>query len=168
MARTDPSGADRSLVDPRAGMVRLHADDAGFVRAPTPLVYRRLADVARWPTWWTGTRVRPRPPSGGDETWGLELTGVFARRLRLTARFHRWRPDRGVELAVRGDLDGRSEFWLEPLEGGTVVHHVLDAWAPAGRGAAVLRDHRRAVRRGLWGLKDLLHLEARTSAGLRP
>jgi hypothetical protein len=36
------------------------------------------------------------------------------------------------------------------------------------RPLAVLADHRRAVRRGLWALKDQLELEVRTGAGLLP
>jgi hypothetical protein len=154
--------------------VELHADEAGFVRAPAALVDRRVRDVGSWPTWWPGTRVlaRPpaRPPSPGedDEVWLLELTGAPGRRLRLEARFHGWRPDAGIRMALEGDLVGRAEFWYDPVAGGTVVHHLLAARSPLPRPGRVLRDHRRAVRRGLWGLKDALHLEQRTSAGLTP
>ena len=146
----------------------LHVDDAAFVRAPAGLVYRRLTDVSRWPTWWPGTRVRPMPPEDGDETWGLELAGAPLRRLRLAARLHGWRHDQGFALALRGDLVGRAEFWLEPGHGGTVVHHVAVASTDRPRARTVEGDYRRALRRGTWGLKDALQLEARTSAGLPP
>ncbi|HSK24428.1 MAG TPA: hypothetical protein VK906_14680 [Egicoccus sp.] len=157
--------------------VPLHVDDDGFVRAPAGLVYRRLSDVAGWPQWWSGARVRPMPPERGpdaapgdppDEVWALDLPVTSLRRLRLGARLHGWRHEQGFVLALRGALDGRAEFWLEPVAGGTIVHHLLNADVPTHRFRAVHRDYRRAVRRGLWDLKDRLHLEARTSAGLRP
>jgi len=154
--------------------VALHVDDDGFVRAPAGLVYRRLSHVAAWPEWWAGARVRPMPhaPAPGadptDEVWALDLPVAPLRRLRLAARLHGWRHEQGFVLALSGAVDGRAEFWLEPTAGGTVVHHLLNADVPADRFRAVHRDYRRAVRRGLWGLKDRLHLEARTSAGLQP
>ena len=69
---------------------------------------------------------------------------------------------------VAGDLRGRAEFWLEPTAGGPIVHHVVAATTALPRPRRVLEDPRRAIRRGLWGLKDDLHLEMRTSAGLDP
>jgi hypothetical protein len=148
--------------------MQLFADDAGFVRAPVELVYRRLTHVADWPTWWRGTLVRSLPPAAGDERWALELRGARGRRVRLAARCHGWRFNAGFSVALSGDLDGRAEFWLEPTHGGTVVHHVLVATSRAPRPSRVLADHRRAVRRGLWGLKEALELEVRSSAGLVP
>jgi hypothetical protein len=154
--------------------VDLHVDDDGFVRAPVGLVYRRLTDVAAWPTWWPGIEVwrREDPPAlpGDDpsEAWGLELRGAPLRHVRLHARVHGWRHEHGFSLSLTGDLDGRAEFWLEPGYGGTVVHHLLIATTALRSPLRVHRDYRRALRRGLWGLKDQLHLEARTSAGLVP
>lgn len=150
--------------------MELVVDDAGFVRAPAWLVYRRLNDVATWPRWWRGTRVRRLPAGDDGQAWALELQGAWLRRLRLAVVLHDWRRDKGFFLDVTGDLVGRAEFWLEEAYGGTVVHHLLSATAagPPRRGRVVLEDYRRAVRIGLWGLKDLLHLEARTSAGLEP
>lgn len=161
----------------RRSRTAVHVDDDGFVRAPAGLVYRRLTDVAGWPDWWPGVRVRPMPPEAAPdapadapehEVWALELAGAPLRRIRVAARLHGWRHEQGFVLTLRGDLQGRAEFWLEPTNGGTVVHHLLVATAPKGRARLVLTDYRRAVRRGLWGLKDRLHVEARTSAGLRP
>lgn len=148
--------------------MQVHVDDAGFVRAPVALVYRRLTDVARWPTWWPGVRVRELDRSPAGERWALELRGQPLRRIRLAVLVHGWRHDAGFELGLTGDLDGRAEFWLESAHGGTVVHHVAAAVGTLPRGGWLLADYRRALRRGLWGLKDLLHLEARTSAGLLP
>lgn len=157
--------------------VAIHVDDDGFVRAPAPLVYRRLTDVRAWPTWWPGVEVHTRPSERDpeatpeaplDEVVALELAGAPGRRVRLTARLHRWRLDTGFALALRGDLDGHAEFWLEPGWGGTVVHHLVIATTTHPRPLAVHADHRRAVRRGLWALKDLLELEVRTGAGLLP
>lgn len=147
----------------------VHIDDAGFVRAPVALVYRRLTDVGQWPAWWHGTRVRALERSRVGERWALELRGRPLRRVRLLAHVHGWRHDAGFLLGLSGDLDGRAEFWLEPGHGGTIVHHIVAAEAAVPGGERwLVSDYRRALRRGLWGLKDALHLEARTSAGLLP
>ena len=146
----------------------LHADDAGFVRAPEALIYRRLTHVAAWPSWWRGCRIDPLPAGPGGERWALSLVGARGRRLQLALRPHGWRHDLGVVLALEGHLSGRSEFWLEPTHGGTVVHHLLVATTPLRRPDRVLEDHRRAVRRGLWGLKQVLQMEVRSSVGLTP
>lgn len=148
--------------------MRLHADDAGFVRAPIELVYRRITHVARWPDWWPGTQVRSLPPEQGDEVWAVTLRGRRGRAHRVAARCHSWRFHAGFSLALTGDLDGRAELWLAREGGGTVVHALLDAEARVRRPLRLLEDHRRAVRRGLWGLKETLEIEARTSAGLQP
>lgn len=148
-------------------MMDLHVDDAGFVRAPAPLVYRRLTDIRRWPTWWPGCRILDRGVPG-EERFLVELTPGIGRRLRVAATPGDWRHEHGFGLTLTGDLDGRAEFWLEHLPAGTVVHHLLVARTPRSRPQTVLRDHRRAIRRGLWGLKDALQVEARTSAGLQP
>lgn len=146
----------------------LYVDDDGFVRAPRSLVYRRLTDIGAWPDWWRGVRVRSMPPRQGDETWGLELAGRRTRRLRVAARAHGWRHNEGFALALAGDLEAHAEFWLEEVGGGTVVHHVLTGRTPLRRPLQVHADYRRALRRGLWGLKDALQLEARSAAGLEP
>lgn len=148
--------------------MELHVDDAGFVRAPPPLVYRRLTHLAAWPEWWPGARVRDARRYPDREVWSVEFAGVRGRRLRYEVRPHGWRHEHGFLFAVNGDLMGAGEFWLEPTHGGTVVHHVLVARTELPRPMRVLADHRRAVRRGLWGLKDALQLEARTSIGLAP
>lgn len=145
----------------------LHVDDAGFVRAPAPLVYRRLTDIRRWPGWWPGCRVVDRG-APGVESFLVELSPGPGRRLRFACEPGEWRHEHGFALALAGDLVGRAEFWLEHLPAGTIVHHLLVARTDRARPHAVLRDHRRAIRRGLWGLKDALQLEARTSAGLQP
>jgi hypothetical protein len=149
-------------------MLELHVDDAGFVRAPARLVYRRLTDVGAWPSWWSGVRVRRLPPVSDDETWMIELVGAPLRRLRVGARLHSWRHSVGFSLELWGELHGQAEFWLEPGHGGTRVHHLLVAQAAPSDAHRLHADYRRAIRRGLWGLKDLVQLEARTSAGLLP
>lgn len=146
-------------------------DDAGFVRAPAWLVYRRLTDLEGWPGWWSRCRVRPLPPPAGEpsvERYALDVAVGPLWRLRMAVRPHTWRHDLGFSLAVQGDVDGAAELWLEETHGGTVVHHLARLWVPGPRPAATVAAYRRAFRRGLWGLKDALHLEARTSAGLTP
>lgn len=148
--------------------MELHTDDAGFVRGPAWLVHRRLADISGWPGWWLGTRVRPAPSGAGTGTWLVELRGAPLRRLRLIVRPHSWRHPVGFRLEVSGDLTGEAEFWLEPGHGGTTVHHLLTARTDRPAPARLRTEYRRAVRRGLWGLKDVVQLEARASAGLLP
>lgn len=148
--------------------VLLFADDATFVRAPESLVYRRLTDLAAWPTWWPGCEVTPVPSPPGAERFAVRLAIGRGRRLACMVRPHGWRHDLGVVLALTGDLDGRGELWLEPTGGGTIVHHVLAATTPRAQPVRVLAAYRRAVRVGLWGLKDLLQVEVRTSVGLLP
>ena len=148
--------------------MELHVDDAGFVRAPAPLVYRRLTHVAAWPGWWRGIRVRELERTDTDETFAIELVGARGRRLRYEIRAHGWRHEHGFLLAIRGDVVGAAEFWLEATHGGTIVHHLLVGTTSSPRPVRVLTDHRLAIRRGLWGLKDAVQLEARTSIGLVP
>lgn len=146
----------------------LHVDDAGFVRAPQALVYRRLTDLAAWPTWWRGLRLLPRPPVDDEPCWAVQLPGARLRRVRLLVRPHNWRHDAGFSLRIAGDLTGRGEFWLEATAGGTVVHHLAVLHTELAHPMRVLADYRRGIRRGLWGIKDQLQVEARTSAGLLP
>lgn len=146
----------------------LHVDDDGFVRAPTPLVYRRLTDVRSWPTWWPGTAVEERPAVDGDEAVLIGWRGGPGRRVRVHARLHRWRHDEGFALDLRGDVEGHAEFWLEPAHHGTVVHHLLIGRTDHPAPVRLHADYRRAIRRGLWACKDVLELEVRTGAGLVP
>lgn len=148
--------------------VLLHADDATFIRAPESLVYRRMTDLAAWPAWWPGCEVAHLPGGAGAERFAVRLDIGRGRSLACTVRPHGWRHDLGVVLALGGDLEGRGELWLDPRGGGTVVHHVLAATTPLTRPVRVLAAYRRAVRAGLWGLKDLLQVEVRTAVGLAP
>ena len=145
----------------------LHVDDAAFVRAPAGLVYRRLTDIGRWPTWWRGVRVVAMADAAGRETWGVELGRSRWHGLRVAAQPHGWRHDVGFTLGLVGDVEGEAEFWLEQVPGGTVVHHLMTGRA-TGPAASTLRTYRTVVRRGLWGCKDALQTEVRTAVGLRP
>lgn len=147
----------------------LHLDDAGYVRAPAALVYRRLTDLGRWPTWWPGVRTTPMADGTGREVWAVELLRVRApwRGLRVAAWPHTYRHEVGFKLALTGDLVGEAEFWLEPVGGGTVVHHLVTAEV-TGPTRSTLATYRVVARRGLWGLKDAVQTEVRTAMGLRP
>lgn len=146
----------------------LYADDRAFVRAPEALLYRRLTHVEAWPGWWPHLAVERAPGGPGDERWVVSLRAGWSRQLRLIVRPHGYRHDLGFTLGLAGDLVGRSEFWLEPTHGGTVVHHLLVARTPLARPLRLLEGFRRGVRAGLWGLKDAVQVEARTSGGLAP
>lgn len=146
----------------------LHVDDAGFVRAPQPLVYRRLTAIDAWPSWWAGLELQPRPPVGPDPVWAVRVATTRRRRLHLLLRPHGWRHDAGFRLELRGDVVGQAEFWLEATGGGTLVHHLATFRTELPAPLRVLSDYRRALRRGLWGIKDRVQVEARSSAGLLP
>lgn len=145
----------------------LHVDDDGYVRAPIALIYRRLTDIGRWPTWWSGVRTLRLSDGTGREVWALELGRSRWRGLRVAAWPHTYRHEVGFTLALTGDLVGEAEFWLEPAAGGTVVHHLLSA-EPTGRARPALATYRAVARQGLWGLKDAVQSEVRTAVGLRP
>lgn len=145
----------------------LQVDDEGFVRAPAPLVYRRLTDIGRWPTWWPGSRVTAMADAAGRETWAIQLRPVRRRALRLAVQPHAFRHDVGFHLDLSGDVTGDAEFWLERVTGGTVVHHLMQGEA-AGTPGPALRSYRAAVRQGLWGFKDAIQAEVRTALGLQP
>jgi len=146
----------------------IHADDATFIRAPESLVYRRITDLASWPSWWPGCDVATLPAPPGEQRFAVRVDAARGRRVACTVRPHGWRHDLGVVLALGGDLEGRGELWLDPSGGGTVVHHVLSATSPSPRPHRVVSAYRQAVRSGLWGLKDLLQVEVRTGVGLAP
>lgn len=139
----------------RHKVTELHIDDAGFVRVPEARCYRALTDVVGWPTFWPGTVVHAE----GDDRYAVRV-GPPARRLHLELEAGSWRHDAGFTMQLTGDVQGRWEIWLEPLPGGTVVHHVV---AAAARRPHRSRALRRWLRRGLWGLKDLLEEEARSA-----
>jgi hypothetical protein len=147
--------------------VAVFIDDAAFVRAPIELVYDRITHIGAWPSLWPGARVRSSDGDPDREWWSLELRGRWGRRVRLRVGAAAWRMHAGFAMELAGDLEGTWEIWLEPVAGGTVVHHVVLGTTP-GRQRTVREDLRRALRLGSWGLKDALQLEARTMAGLRP
>jgi hypothetical protein len=147
--------------------MQLHVDDDAFIRAPAPLVYRRLTNIGAWPQWWRGCRVEPLGDPSGTERWSMQLQTSALFALRMAATPHSYRHNAGFRLELAGDLDGFAEFWLAPNAGGTVIHHVLLA-EPAGRPVTTMRRYRTAARRGLWGLKDDLQTQVRTAVGLTP
>lgn len=151
-----------------AGDATLHTEDVALVRAAAPAVHDRLVDPLRWSAWWPGVRVQPSSFGGGVGPSLVALEVGRWRQLRLAVRPYHPRPGRGVVLDLRGDLRGRAEFWLEPVDGGVLVHHLLTATTPLAAGDRVAGWYRRAVRRGLWGLRDHLHDEVRFTMGLAP
>lgn len=152
----------------------LDIDDAGHVGAPVWLVWRRLTDVAAWPSWWVGTSVRMDDDVamlalqvvGRDWTsprrW-VPLSGG-RRRLRVAAMPHDWNHEHAFHMTLAGDVTGEVEWWLEPTPSGTLVHHLGTVVSGAQADGPI--TWRAAVRRGLWGLADALALEVRDAVGL--
>jgi hypothetical protein len=171
----------------RLRAVELHVDDDGFVRAPAPMVYRRLTNIEAWNDWWPGVTAErqdlafigdldPRPAaeatartvdSDDREAWSF----VWRDRLlaiRFDAAAGAWRHEHGFTLALSGDLEGRAEFWLEPGHGGTTIHHILIASTARRRPLRILTAYRRVLRQGLWRFKDRVQSDVRQAAGLAP
>ena len=145
--------------------MELHVDDDGFVRAPAPLVYRRLTDVGAYDGWWPGLSVTRL--EGPDEAWRFRMRHGLT-RLDFEAVPGKWRLDTGFVLTLSGNLEGRAEFWLERIADGTTVHHLLVARTDRRAPLRLLRAYRRVLRRGLWAFKDRLQSEVRAEAGLQP
>ncbi len=107
------------------------ADDT-YVARPPAEVAAAVADPARWRRWWPDL--------------ALEVT--------------RDRGIKGVQWAVRGDLRGSMELWLEPVGSGTVVHWYLRADPPAPLRPRRLRNLRerlvRSWKADAFALKDRL------------
>jgi uncharacterized protein YndB with AHSA1/START domain len=171
----------------------LYVDDASFVRAPPVYVYRRLADPSSYEEWWPGFRLIRAAPAGSDweaearETGGPQADGLIGRprepgessfsfelrvgrfrRLRIDARPYRFRQDKGLYLALTGDLEGVVEWWLQASHGGTHVHHLARADVRRGSVPRTVAAYRAAVRASGWGLKDQVQSEVRAQAGLAP
>jgi uncharacterized protein YndB with AHSA1/START domain len=172
----------------------LYVDDDAFVRAPAPLVYGLLADPDHYEDWWPGFRMRAAAPAGSS--WSSEAraeggpreSGLVGRprepgssrfdftltvrgphrRLQLRARPYRFRTDKGLYLALDGDLAGTVEWWLEGAHGGTVVHQLSRLDVRRGRVHRVSDAYRAAMRRAAGGLKDAAQTEVRRRAGLPP
>lgn len=174
--------------------VDLYVDDDAFVRAPPRLVWVRLSDPSSYASWWPGFRLTAEAPVGAswlaeaEEEGGADGHGVVGRprepgasrfeftlragrlrrRLSLTARPYRFRTDKGLYLALTGDLEGTVEWWFEPSHGGTVMHHVARLDVRRRRPRAIAETYRTALRRGHWGLKDAVQGEVRERLGLPP
>ncbi|MBW3662120.1 MAG: hypothetical protein KY469_03385 [Actinobacteria bacterium] len=163
MAMDPHDTAHQSTDPPRSD---LHLDDDGFVRAPVPLVYRRITDIAAWEEWWPGLKVEPRSAPGEAERFDLTLRRRTALgSLRLEIRPHSWQHHDRFSFEYRGALVGHGQWWLEAGWGGTVVHHWFVGHSERRQPLKVLAAYRRALRRGLWGFKDHVQSLVRTEAG---
>lgn len=108
--------------------------DETFVRADQPAV-RRALDALGLPA--TGRQGWP----DGCVTVAVEDRGP-----------------KGVRWRSEGPLAGRMEIWLEPVPGGTIVHHYVqartsDRWRSP---STVARRHAHAWKREITAIKDEL------------
>lgn len=153
----------------------IHTSDEVFVRARRCDVHPYLADLAGYGAWWPGCRSAPLEGAtraarvllraGGAPRADDALRWGRARVQRLRLEVTKERPDLGVDLRVRGDLDGEAEWYYLDEVDGVVVHWLVRA--EARRAPRRIADaHRAAVRAGLHALKDVL--EAGRAPGEEP
>jgi hypothetical protein len=127
--------------------MRTRAHDQGFVSAPPVAVYRSLADTGSYGLWWSDAM------RGADGDLRLRLE---PRRV-ADAIPERHREGIGLFLRLGRPYDGTLEWYLEPLEDGTMVNVLLDVTLSGGRRAERrLRRVRSSIRRALVALKKEL------------
>lgn len=125
--------------------MRTRAHDQGFVAAPPQAVYRKVADTESYASWWADAL------EGSNGTVRLRLE---PRRV-AEAGGERYRDSMGLFLRLGSPYDGTLEWYLEPLEDGTMVNVFLDV--NLRRSATRrLRRVRTSIRRALVGLKKEL------------
>ena len=171
--------------------MRIDTWDSVFVRARRRDVHPWLADLGGWHRWWPGLQARtlggsPRATADTRAPWAtahnpvpwatahtstlsvvLQPPGGRRRPQRYSVRLATVRPDLGVKLHYRGDLNGEAEFYYLDEPGGCVVHYLVHAQAgPHAPLPRLVADHRAAARSGLNALKD--RLEAGREAGAEP
>ncbi len=162
--------------------MRIDTWDSVFVRARRRDVHPWLADLGGWHRWWPGLQARtlggsPRATAHTCAPWAtahnstlsvvLQPPGGRRRPQRYSVRLATVRPDLGVKLHYRGDLNGEAEFYYLDEPGGCVVHYLVHAQAgPHAPLPRLVADHRAAARSGLNALKD--RLEAGREAGAEP
>jgi len=157
--------------------------DASLVRAPVGAVYATLTDVDGWPDWWPDCRTSRVTSTGGDgvpvphDRHRLVL-GRGPLALRLEMSVSGWRHDVGMQVELvparagrrsrardaGADAAVRTEWWLEPVAQGVVVHHLVRASGSRGQ----RRRLRRRVALGMQALKDHLELAVAVALGQVP
>lgn len=128
--------------------MRIRSHDQGFVAAPPTDVYRTVADLGRYPSWWDAVHVDPGDPA----TIALEP------RVTAPVRRRQEREGTGLFLELGPPYDGTLEWYLEPFEDGTIVNCLLDIELAGSRRRVRLRlwRLRARVRAGLVGIKRAL------------
>jgi hypothetical protein len=117
-------------------MPRIDIVDQTWIAVPPRVAADLVASDQRWSGWWPDLDLRVEERRGGQ--------GV-----RWTVR----RARRGPQAA------GRMEIWLQPADGGVVLHYFLWLDLPNARVGAARRAglrHRKQGRRTAWAIKDEL------------
>jgi len=143
--------------------------EALLIRAPVGVVYRTLSDVDAWPSWHTGcatVRLGPRPDRPGDHH--RLVLPVGRRSWRVDVTVDGWRHDGGLRWTLSRPVAATTEWWLEVIPEGTVVHHLVHDVGQGRRADARVRRHRRAVMLAMQAMKDHLELAVALAAGRIP
>jgi hypothetical protein len=110
---------------------QIHLIDETWIDRPVEVVVAAVAAPSNWPLWWP----------------------------QLQVAVSRDRGLKGIQWAVTGSYTGTAEIWLEPVQGGVLLHHYLRLDAAGGplsrrRAAAIGREFAWQAKRVFWALKD--------------
>jgi hypothetical protein len=142
--------------------VQVQTVDEVFIRCRRDEVNAIVAHVPTWPLWWPGLTATPAEGRAAH-VLALRTPWRLPRRHEVEVEVARVRPrDKGVELVVRGDLEGDAEWYHLDRVDGVVVHWVV-------RGRLRRRDHRRWVAAHRASVRGaLISLKARLERGRPP
>ncbi len=151
-------GRPDTPAEPPAPAVSVH--DRGWIPGPPEDVYRVIASLATYGSWWPGVRVEEEDTA---ERW-VSLSFPPLGRLRAFAAGAR--PGVGVVLQLRGDVDGVLEWFLEQFKDGTLANVFLRLASRPRRWRRREIAYRSTVRNGLVVLRQIF--EDRATAARRP
>ena len=118
-----------------------HVERTTVISAPPQAIYRRVANLKRWPEWTQGKGVELNPEvknvySGPDEGVGAAWEWQAPKRPAQSMIVTRAEPERGVwfDEKIEGELKSHSAITFSPEESGTRVIWMNEGTLPLIRG----------------------------------